>query len=156
MTDTNRHVAELWMLHRDAKGLNIFSDDGTIYSYGKHFPIARHIRNQAHRDCILLTTERYSKTTSKHTSLTLEEIHRVWPSSRIVERLFLVPNVMAETHNQHLANHKAMVVSAENLQKRSNRALSDHYKRMHAHRASLMETSAQRYYEGFIGSAING
>ena len=43
----------------------------TIYSYGSHFPIAKHITNSQGQKGILFTTRSYSNTTSKH-------LHKTW------------------------------------------------------------------------------
>lgn len=45
---------------------NLFFDGDTIYSYGNHFPIARHVQNKRKQKAILFTTRDYSNTTSKH------------------------------------------------------------------------------------------
>lgn len=45
-------------------GGNFYFEGDTIYSYGSHFPIARHYNGK-----VLFTLDNYSKTTSKHVSL---------------------------------------------------------------------------------------
>jgi hypothetical protein len=45
----------------------------TIYSYGSHFPIAKHATNSKGENKILFTTRKYSNTTAKH-------INKVWSS----------------------------------------------------------------------------
>jgi len=40
---------------------NMFIDGDTIYSYGRHFPIARH-----HKGVVLFNPDGYSNTTAKH------------------------------------------------------------------------------------------
>ena len=65
----NSQVAHKWANGQDASGSNFYSEDGTIYSYGRHFPIAR-ICN----DHILFTSGSYSISTSKHVSLTRRAI----------------------------------------------------------------------------------
>jgi hypothetical protein len=49
-------------------GRNLYFDGDTIYSYGGHFPIARHISNKRGNRAILFTTRTYSVTTSGHVS----------------------------------------------------------------------------------------
>src|SRR5688572_19378457 len=49
-------------------GSNFFFDGDTIYSYGRHFPIAKHIINDGKR-AVLFTQETNSKTTAKHISI---------------------------------------------------------------------------------------
>lgn len=53
---------------------NYFFDGGTIYSYGSHFAIARHVTNQKGEKAILFTTRTYSHSTQRHISLTLRAI----------------------------------------------------------------------------------
>lgn len=57
-------VCHVWASRRQSEGRagNVFFDGDTIYSYGKHFPIARHVAD----DTILFATQGYSKSTSKH------------------------------------------------------------------------------------------
>lgn len=63
-------VAHLWMhkAQSDARnGSNFYFEGDTIYSYGSHFPIARHVTSKSGRKhAILFTTRGYSVTTSKH------------------------------------------------------------------------------------------
>jgi hypothetical protein len=47
-------------------GPSFFFRGDTIYSYGQHFPIARHVTGTRGRAAVLFTTRDYSKTTSKH------------------------------------------------------------------------------------------
>lgn len=65
-------VAHLWVhqTQSDARtpgtsGLMYFEGD-TIYSYGSHFPIARHVTNKRGEKAILFTTATYSVTTRGH------------------------------------------------------------------------------------------
>lgn len=48
---------------------NFYFDGKTIYSYGRHFPIAKHVENAKGEKAVLFTTRRYSNTTSKHISI---------------------------------------------------------------------------------------
>lgn len=65
-------VPHLWA-HRtqdDARNKqgNLYFTGDTIYSYGSHFPIARHVANDSGRRAVLFTTATYSVTTSGHCS----------------------------------------------------------------------------------------
>lgn len=51
---------------RNAQG-NLYFTDDTIYSYGSHFPIAKHVTN-GKGSAILMTTRTYSSTTTGHCS----------------------------------------------------------------------------------------
>lgn len=59
----NSQVARVWANKSkdSANGSNFYFIGDIIYSYGNHFPIARHINN-----VILLTTKSYSYSTAKH------------------------------------------------------------------------------------------
>jgi hypothetical protein len=64
-------VAHVWAhkLQAEARtpgnGNLSFSGD-TIYSYGSHFPIARHVTTKQGKAAVLFTTRTYSATTAKH------------------------------------------------------------------------------------------
>lgn len=65
-------VAHVWAHRlqehaRNSTGSLFFNGD-TIYSYGRHFPIARHVTDKNGRACVLFTTRDYSVTTSGHKS----------------------------------------------------------------------------------------
>jgi hypothetical protein len=55
---------------------NLFFDGDTIYSYGRHFPIARHAEHCG-KAFVLFTNDSYSVTTAKHISM----VRRAIPSS---------------------------------------------------------------------------
>jgi len=55
-------VAHAWAHKRSAKGCNMFTDGETIYSYGHHFAIAKHMENGA----VLFNSASYSNSTAKH------------------------------------------------------------------------------------------
>lgn len=69
-------VAHLWAnkCQSDATttGRNYYFHNDTIYSYGSHFPIAKHIKNEAGEAAILFTTRSYSNTTSKQIAVTYQ------------------------------------------------------------------------------------
>ena len=85
----SREIPHLWAhsAQSEARGRgNIFFRGDIIYSYGTHFPIARHVigRDGTSR-AILFTTRDYSVTTSGHKS----RVRRALPTDRPV---FYVPN----------------------------------------------------------------
>ena len=62
-------VAHLWA-HKSQDfarnpGHNFYFHGDTIYSYGSHFPVARHVENKRGR-AVLFTTRSYSSTTAGH------------------------------------------------------------------------------------------
>ena len=75
---TNRELGHVWYYRqqsdaRTSDGHYYFRCD-TIYSYGSHFPIARHVVNSAGNPAVLFTTRDYSVTTQRHKSLTARAI----------------------------------------------------------------------------------
>jgi hypothetical protein len=90
-------IPHLWA-HRtqeDARNKqgNLYFERDTIYSYGSHFPIARHVVNKAGDRAILFTTRTYSVTTSGHCSAVRSAI----PSDI---QVFHVPNVRADWYGK--------------------------------------------------------
>lgn len=63
-------IAHMWanQTQHEAKyvGGNFFFVGDTIYSYGYHFPIAKHVTNSKGEKAVLLTERTYSHTTSNH------------------------------------------------------------------------------------------
>ncbi len=61
-------VAHIWAQRNQSKGKggNIFFEGNTIYSYGYHFPLATFITNKAGETKVLLNSDNYSVSTSKH------------------------------------------------------------------------------------------
>lgn len=61
-------VAHLWanQSQSDARTGNLYFNCETIYSYGRHFPIARHVKNAQGERAVLFTLRSYSNTTAKH------------------------------------------------------------------------------------------
>ncbi len=79
---------------------NLYFTGDTIYSYGSHFPIARHVETKRGK-VILLTTKTYSVTTSGHVSA-------VWSAIPAGTDVFHVPDVVGHgstTHKDHLADY---------------------------------------------------
>jgi hypothetical protein len=99
----NREVAHLWANQSRAsgKGSNFFFEGPTIYSYGYHFPIARHVGS-----VILFTTDSYSSSTAKHKAYTRQAIADC-------EMVIDVPDVTAESPEEHARNLAAVVASHE-------------------------------------------
>lgn len=64
-------VAHNWAncIGEAAKASNLFFEGAEIYSYGRHFLIARHVKNAAGEHAVLFTERTYSRTTSKHVSM---------------------------------------------------------------------------------------
>ena len=67
-------VAHLWANKEQDEATNqsrsFFFRGSTIYSYGSHFPIAKHVQDQTGYEFILFTERGYSNTTANHISIT--------------------------------------------------------------------------------------
>ena len=63
---TNQQLPHVWYYQEkeSGKGSHMFFEGKTIYSYGRHFPIAC-----LHNDVVLFTTDTYSMTTQRRPSL---------------------------------------------------------------------------------------
>ena len=72
---THNEVAHNWAHRtgRKAKGFNMYYEGDTIFSYGRHFPIARHIELETGH-FILFTKDRHSVSTAKHITYTRRAI----------------------------------------------------------------------------------
>lgn len=66
-------IAHLWanQLQDEARNSgNFYFKGSTIYSYGGHFPIAKHVTNERGENAVLFTTRGYSNTTARHIAVT--------------------------------------------------------------------------------------
>jgi len=72
------HKVEAVYKYQHTQG-NLFYEGDTIYSYGKHFPIASHYTSEAGKEAILFTSRGYSVTTSKHIGQVRQAIPRNIP-----------------------------------------------------------------------------
>ncbi len=107
------HIAHLWanQLQDEARNSGNFYFDGkTIYSYGRHFPIARHVVNKDGKEAVLFTERTYSPTTSGHISV----VRQAASHKNIV--------YCYNPDNTHTDNFKAWQVSAEAFAKHLEKA----------------------------------
>lgn len=99
-------VAHRWAASIDGsdygRGHSMFFEDGTIYSYGHHFPLARHITNDAGERSVLLTIDTYGTSTSKHCTITRRACHHL--------NVFDVPIITSRQnrHDINMANYQAV------------------------------------------------
>ena len=93
-----RQLCHIWAQQTKTSGKSesLFFDRDTIYSYWHHFPIARF----ASQNVVLFTSRGYSMTTAKHKAYVSQSLGG--------QRRFTVPDVMAETKEQHAKNFKAL------------------------------------------------
>jgi len=97
----NHEIPHLWAHQSQDEARNssstFYFTGPTIYSYGSHFPIARHVTNERGERAILFTTARYSVTTSGHCSA----VARAIPSDVSVFHVAHVQNSWGD-----IANHR--------------------------------------------------
>lgn len=121
--------------HNNGKCGNVFFERGAVFSYGCHFPMARHVKRPRGRGLpfgsggfVLYTTRTYSVSTSRH----LSEVRRAIPDGCPV---FNVLNVMAENYGEHLANLTTLEADAL--------ACADRAKRARGRKAQLLSEAAE-------------
>lgn len=142
-------VAHLWyhatQAHARNSNRSFYFDGDTIFSYGSHFPIARHVwTNKKHTGerAVLFTTRDYSVTTSCHKSAVRSAI----PSSAAV---FFVPNVNAETREDHAANLAEYVQRIADTLDESSRARSSWAYRERNEHALALSNDVRAYAKFF-------
>lgn len=95
----HQQVCHIWANQSKprGKGFNIYFEGDTIYSYGSHFPIARHVTNKRGERAILFTTRRYSSSTGKHISYTRQAIRGDVPVFHVAhpDHSFTSPDIRA-------------------------------------------------------------
>lgn len=66
-------IAHDWANRQDGTGIgaggNMLYGGGCIYSYGEHFIIAKHVKNETGERAVLFTERTYSQTTAKHIAI---------------------------------------------------------------------------------------
>lgn len=92
-------VCHQWAANQYPEGRagNIRFYNGAIYSYGNHFPMARHVELADGSHVVFFTTKTYSVSTARHLSYTRDAI-----PGRL--EVFHVTDVMADTRAEHEAN----------------------------------------------------
>ncbi len=115
-------VAHRWASNLNWEGYNagtknFYFYQGTIFSYGSHFPIARHVITRKGERIILFTTRSYSSTTAGHKC----DVRRAIPKDVPV---FHVHGVYADTKAEHRDNLKRIEEEALELVKQAGRARS--------------------------------
>lgn len=111
-------VCHVWASQAQESGRSgsMFFENGVIYSYGKHFPIARWYKGH-----VLFTTRTYSITTSRHTG----DVRQAIPSGTPIIRC---QNVTAEYLDDHVKNIIVMIDEINALVRRFKRARAHDYR----------------------------
>ena len=109
---SNDMTVHVWAQNSQDNGRNsngsIFFECCTIYSYGRHFPMAKILDGVT-----LITTQSYSVTTSQHLSLVRQAVSG---------RVFYVHDVNADYPTTHLENFNKMSDAVDELLKKASRA----------------------------------
>lgn len=97
----NKEVAHLWAnrSRESAKGSSFYFTGDTIYSYGAHFPIARH-----YKGCVLFTSKGYSNTTAKHKGYARSAVSHL--------TVFTVSDVSRDPCREDVSDYAAEIKSA--------------------------------------------
>jgi hypothetical protein len=141
-------IPHLWFhqTQSDARSQgNVFFDGDTIYSYGTHFPIARHVTNKSGQRAVLFTIAHYSVTTTGHCSAVRSAI----PSGTVV---FDVPSMgthYASGTPNHNDNLRYFVTQINEHVTKASRARSTWAITSHLSRASGLVESARAYGKFF-------
>lgn len=110
----NRQVAHVWAQQRqeEGRGSNFYFEGPTIYSYGRHFPIAS-FRKYKGRTCVLFTSDKRSISTSRHISYARQAIPRDVPVFIVADTGFVWGNekLPASVHNANKEHYKARIAS---------------------------------------------
>tara|TARA_R110002167_G_scaffold206741_1_gene410865 strand:+ start:255 stop:1172 length:918 start_codon:yes stop_codon:yes gene_type:complete len=118
---TNSMVAHVWAQQNQPEGRNsgssIFFEGATIYSYGKHFPMASFKTNAKEETCILVNSQSYSITTSQHQSLVRQAIPLHYKENN---RVFYV----SEVFSGHETNLKCFKEEQKQIARKITRARS--------------------------------
>lgn len=139
-------VPHIWAHHVQESGRNpqgnLYFDDTTIYSYGSHFPIAKHIANKHGKRAVLFTTGSYGPTTRGHMNCVRGAIPPTVPvfnlyASKITDAL------------QHPKNLKAYRTRMEELLLQSARARSTHTIKWAAEQAAEIRKEMAQYIKFF-------
>lgn len=139
-------VPHLWA-HKTQSGArnqhgNLFFSGDTIYSYGYHFPIARHVVSPKGKPGILITDKTWSNTTSGH----------VWAVHRAITGLcpsFTVHDVYGSPKEQLQFFHRNVEFAREELSEA--KLKSQKVKRFKALEADILKANA--FYEWCGSSA---
>lgn len=119
-----------------AKGHALFFEGDTIYSYGKHFPIARIVQEDGRLPFVLFTTAKTpSSSTARHMTIVKDAIPAAWGFGRVPHPVDDLPNQSDEIKRWYVeeiadlarkaerarTNRSHYLVQAENLRSEGNR-----------------------------------
>lgn len=129
-------IAHMWANKTQSKagnGRNFFYEGDIIYSYGYHFPIAKHVEFNGEK-AVLFTLQTYSNTTAKH-------IHVVRQACRHLNVIYCY-----SINNDHLPNIEWWITQAEY---KGGKLLNARKPEIYLNQLSQLRNEAQRYCNFF-------
>lgn len=103
---SHAQTAHVWAQNTQSEGhasdKRMFFEGGTIYSYGRHFAIASHVKTLKDESAVLFTTGRYSVSTSKHIGFVRQAL-------RGDNTVFFVPEAKAGYESENLRRFDTLV-----------------------------------------------
>jgi len=150
----NAEIPHLWMHKTQDYATNsnrtFYFEGDVIYSYGSHWPIAKHITNGKGEKAILLNNETYGITTSCHASLVKYSI----PSDALVfdlPKLFVREVKDKQTAKEAIKYYKQEIQSCIAKLKRANKIKPRYYDQL-----ERWETRANQFSKFYrLGIKIN-
>jgi hypothetical protein len=138
MALSHQEVVSRWINHpsREAKGFAMFYEQSVIYSWGKHFPIARTMIKNGRR-IALFTTGTYSSSTAKHKSCVRYGLVR----ANI--KTFTVPLILHESERAQAFNVESYKERIKEQVEKSLRART--YKAFHMEAAQRLQAEMMEY-----------
>jgi hypothetical protein len=99
----NKQVAHLWanQSKESGSGSHFYFEGATIFSYGPHFPIARHVNRRDGLGAVLFTTDGYSSSTARHKSYVSQACHH--------HRVFYVADVRSDDRQAQFNDYRTRV-----------------------------------------------
>jgi hypothetical protein len=139
----NRQLAHVWAQQNqpNGRGSNFFFDGPSIFSFGRHFEIARFVTRKGQR-AVLFTSRGYSVTTSKHKHMARSALHGLTVPVFYVADIYAAARKDKTTREAFKACIQTAVETAAKARSAS-RAESEHQ------RAQALAHEANAYAEFF-------
>lgn len=147
-------MAHLWAHQTQSEGRTAGSNHGhysrfyfegaTIYSYGSHFPIARHAKNKRRQAVVMMTYREASRTTMKHVGMVRHSI----PDN--VPIIYCYNPLQLGTLREHEENYKYFLNRIEEHGGKYERARKDFSKQWHLNKVNMW-AERLKVYSSFYG-----
>ena len=150
-TFPNRQLAHVWAQQSqpEGRGSHFYFEGPTLYSYGRHFPVARFVEPEdGGRPVVLFNTERYSNSTNKHQSFARGALYG------LPVRVFYVPDLDAQgcdtlglntwRHERNRTHYREKIAAAI-----ESAARARNYAQLHLDTATRAAAEAAEYAAAF-------